>query len=350
MTQQLKVAFFDAKPYDIDSFESVNSSFGYKLRFHSSHISPDNLGLVLGYDAVCAFVNDQITADVISGLVKSGVKLIALRSAGYNNVDLKAAYQHIHVVRVPAYSPYAVAEHALALILSVNRKIHRAYYRTRDYNFSLNGLLGFDMYKKTIGVIGTGKIGKVFIELLRGFNMNVLAYDNYPDQSYAEQHGFCYTALDDLYAQSDIISLHCPLTEETTHLINAETISKMKQGVIIINTSRGKLIDSVALINALRDKKIGAAALDVYEEESEYFFEDHSSTVMSDDVLARLISFSNVLVTSHQAFFTHEALENIAQTTMQNISTFFDGTLIENEICYHCDKAVCSKKETGRCW
>jgi D-lactate dehydrogenase len=256
-----------------------------------------------------------------------------LRCAGYNNVDLNAAQENgIKVVRVPAYSPYAVAEHTVALMLALNRRIPRATWRTRDGNFSLNGLLGFDMHGKTAGIIGTGKIAKILIQILKGFGMNILAYDLYPDYNFAREHQVVYTSLDELYHSSDIISLHCPLTEQTKYLINDYSISKMKDGVMIINTGRGQLIHTNALIEGLKNKKIGSAGLDVYEEEGDYFYEDKSDRIIDDDVLARLLSFNNVIVTSHQAFFTHEALENIASTTLQNIKDFAENKSLANEV------------------
>lgn len=282
---------------------------------------------------VCIFVNDIADAQVIRAMAANGVKLIALRCAGYNNVDLNAAQENgIKVVRVPAYSPYAVAEHTVALMLALNRRIPRATWRTRDGNFSLNGLLGFDMHGKTAGIIGTGKIAKILIQILKGFGMNILAYDLYPDYNFAREHQVVYTSLDELYHSSDIISLHCPLTEQTKYLINDYSISKMKDGVMIINTGRGQLIHTNALIEGLKNKKIGSAGLDVYEEEGDYFYEDKSDRIIDDDVLARLLSFNNVIVTSHQAFFTHEALENIASTTLQNIKDFAENKSLANEV------------------
>jgi D-lactate dehydrogenase len=283
-------------------------------------------------DVACIFVNAVADAPVIDELVANGVKLIALRCAGYNNVDLNATRDRIKVVRVPAYSPYAVAEHTLALMLTLNRKTHRAYNRTREGNFALSGLMGFDMYGKTAGIIGTGKIAKILIKTLRSMGMEILAYDLFPDNDFAAREGIKYVSLDELYANSDIISLHCPLTKETEYIINDEAIAKMKNGVMMINTGRGKLIDTQALIKGLKSKKIGSAGLDVYEEESEYFFEDRSNRVMDDDVLARLLSFNNVVVTSHQAFFTQEALENIAETTLKNIQDFIEGRELINEV------------------
>jgi D-lactate dehydrogenase len=327
----------------------ANKAYGFDIKYFNGHLNYNTACLSQEYNVVCPFVNDVIDKKTIEVLKDCGVELIALRSAGYNNVDLKAAYDSIHVVRVPAYSPYAVAEHAMALILSLNRKTHRAYYRTRDGNFSINGLLGFDMHQKTIGVIGTGKIGKCLIDIAFGFGMKVVAYDKYIDEKYAKEKGFKYATLEELYRESDIISLHCPLSKETYHMINDESIQQMKKGVIVINTSRGKIIETESLIKGLKDKQIGAAGLDVYEEESEYFFEDFSSEMISDDMLARLLTFPNVLVTSHQAFFTKEALTNIANTTLENVKEYFDGGFLKNEICYRCDKE-CRKKQGKRCF
>lgn len=327
-----KIAFFDAKPYDIASFDSYNESFGFDIQYYESHLNKDNAILANGADVVCAFVNAVIDKNVIDQLVSLGVKLIALRSAGFNNVDLQAAKGRIRIVRVPAYSPYAVAEHTLALMLTLNRKIHKAYSRTRDGNFALHGLMGFDMYGKTAGIIGTGKIAKILIRTLCAIGMKVLAYDLYPDKQFAEETGITYTTLDDLYSNADIISLHVPLTKETEYMINQDSIDKMKTGVMIINTGRGKLIQTKALINGLKCKKIGSAGLDVYEEEGEYFYEDRSDIIMDDDTLARLLSFNNVIVTSHQAFFTKEALANIAETTLQNIRDFIDQKELVNEV------------------
>ena len=327
------IAFFGRKPYDEASFNEKNSGYGFELRYYKGHLNLNNVILTQGVDAVCIFVNDTADAEVIRQLAANGVKLLALRCAGYNNVDLKAAAENgITVVRVPAYSPYAVAEYTVALMLSLNRKIPRATWRTRDGNFSLHGLLGFDMYGKTAGIIGTGKIAKKLIAILRGFGMNILAYDLYPDYNFAREHQVVYTTLDELYRSSDIISLHCPLTEQTRYLINDYSISKMKDGVMIINTGRGQLIHTNALIEGLKNKKIGSAGLDVYEEESEYFYEDRSDKIIDDDTLARLLSFNNVIVTSHQAFFTREALANIAATTLMNIKDFMEHKKLENEV------------------
>ncbi len=327
------IAFFGSKPYDEASFNEKNKDFGFELRFYKGHLNKNNVILTQGVDVVCIFVNDTANAEVIRLMAANGVKLLALRCAGYNNVDLKAASEcGITVVRVPAYSPYAVAEYTVALMLSLNRKIHRAAWRTREGNFSLHGLLGFDMHGKTAGIIGTGKIAKKLISILRGFGMNILAYDLYPDYNFARENQVVYTTLDELYHSSDIISLHCPLTEQTKYLINDYSISKMKDGVMIINTGRGQLIHTNALIEGLKNKKIGSAGLDVYEEESQYFYEDRSDKIIDDDTLARLLSFNNVIVTSHQAYFTQEALSNIATTTLQNVRDFTLGKTLENEV------------------
>ena len=327
-----KIAFFGAKPYDIASFDKVNEKYNYDIRYYKGHLNPNNVVLTQDTDVVCIFVNDTADAAVIDAMVDNGVKLLALRCAGFNNVDLKAAKGKLPVVRVPAYSPYAVAEYSLALMLSLNRKIHRAYWRTRDGNFSLNGLMGFDMHGKTIGIIGTGKIAKILIRLLKGFGIRILAYDLYPDMKFAGEEGISYVSLDELYRESDIISLHCPLTDQTKYMIDKDSIDKMKEGVMIINTGRGQLINTNDLIEGLKEKKIAAAGLDVYEEEGEYFYEDKSDKIIDDDVLARLLSFNNVIVTSHQAFFTKEALHNIAETTLQNIEDFRCHRPLVNEV------------------
>ena len=347
----IKIAFFDAKSYDIESFDDANRNFGFRITYLKNHLTSETASMAQGFQVVCVFVNDSVQKEAVEILARNKVQLIAIRAAGYNNLDLKTLFQKIHAVRVPAYSPHAVAEHAVALMLALNRKIHRAYYRTRDNNFTLNGLLGFDMHGKTVGIIGTGKIGKVLIGILKGFGMRVLAYDTFPDLEYQKKNGFEYVDLETLYKNSDIVSLHCPLTKETYHLINEASIAKMKQGVMIINTGRGMLIDSKALIGGLKTGKIGFAGLDVYEEESDYFFEDFSNKVITDDVLARLLSFNNVVVTSHQGFFTREALQNIASTTLENVLEFFAEHKLPNEICYKCTDAVpCPRKTTGKCF
>ena len=332
--QPIRIAFFDAKPYDKESFDRINKDFNYKITYFKGHLSLETAPLTLGFQAVCVFVHDVVDKEVIKILERNEVKLIAVRAAGYNNIDLKSLFKKIPVVRVPAYSPYAVAELAVTLMLTLNRKVHKAYFRTRDNNFTLNGLLGFDMRGKTVGIIGTGKIGKVAIKILNGFGMRVLAYDVFPDKEFQKLGGFKYVDLDVLYRESDIISLHCPLTKETYRLINKASIAKMKTGVMIINTGRGMLIDSKALIVGLKTGKVGFAGLDVYEEESDYFFEDFSNKIITDDVLARLLSFNNVMVTSHQGFFTQEALSSIAATTLTNVRDFFEGHKLSNAICY----------------
>ena len=325
-----KFAFFDTKPNDKPGIEKYGPPAGIEFKYYESKLNEDTAGLADGCSGVIVFVNDTVDAPVINRLYDMGIRLIALRCAGFNNVDLKTACGKMHIVRVPAYSPYAVAEHAMAMLLTSIRRIHKAYNRTREFNFSLNGLSGFDLHGKNVGVIGTGKIGKVFIDICKGFGMQVCAYDPYPDPS-ADIH---YVTLKELFAGSDIISLHCPLTNQTEHLINAETIACMKKGVVIINTSRGGLIDAEALTEGIKTKQVGAACLDVYEEESEIFYEDNSGHILQFDVLARLISMPNVLLTSHQAFLTEEALNNIAEITVRNIEAFLKGETLENEICY----------------
>ena len=325
-----KFAFFDTKPYDKPGFEKYGKLNDIEFKFFESKLNADTVGLAGGCEGVVVFVNDTVDQQVIEQLERLGVRMVALRCAGFNNVDLKAACGRLHVVRVPAYSPYAVAEHAAAMLLTSIRRIHKAYNRTREFNFSLNGLTGFDLHGKNVGVIGTGKIGKVFIEICKGFGMQVSAFDPYPDPK-AEIR---YVPLEELFQTSDIISLHCPLTADTEHIINEKTISQMKKGVVIINTSRGGLIDTEALTEGIKSKKVGAACLDVYEEESELFYEDNSGHILQDDVLARLISMPNVLLTSHQAFLTEEALNNIAEITVENIVAYRDGGALKNELCY----------------
>lgn len=321
------VAFFDTKSYDRESFQKYEND-DLNFRFFENKLNEDTVSMAACCDAVCVFVNDNINRKVIEKLEMYGVKIIALRCAGYNNVDLKFARGRITVVRVPAYSPYAVAEHTMGMILMLNRKLHRAYIRTRDHNFSLDSLTGFDLKGKTVGIIGTGKIGQVFANICNGFGMNIIGYDPY------ENNSFCgkYVPLDELLKNSDIISLHCPLTRENKYLIDEASINKMKKGVYIINTSRGKLIDTQALISGLKSGQIGAAGLDVYEEETEVFFEDFSGEIIKDDTLTSIISMPNVIVTSHQAFLTKEALTAIADTTVNNLIDFFKTGKSENEI------------------
>lgn len=323
----LKFAVFDSREYDRPGLDKFSQGKDIEFKHYETKLNADTVRLANGYDGVVVFVNDNVNKEVIDKLYGYGVKLIALRCAGFNNVDLAAAKNRITVVRVPAYSPRTVAEHTAAMLLTSIRRIHKAYIRTRNFNFSVNGFTGFELYGKTVGVIGTGKIGKAFADICNGFGMNVVAYDIFPDESVKAE----YVELDELFRRSDVISLHCPLTKENKHLINADSISKMKKGVVILNTSRGLLIDTDALINGIKEKKVGAACLDVYEEESEFFFEDFSGHIVQDDTLTRLIAMPNVIVTSHQAFLTKEALENIAETTVDNIESFFGGE-IKNEV------------------
>lgn len=330
----MKIAFFDAKSYDKPSFDRYTAEEGIDIKYFETKLNEDTVYLAKGYDAVCVFVNDDVNANVINSLYNMGVRVLALRCAGFNNIDIKHAYGKIHVLRVPAYSPYAVAEHAMALLLTSIRRIHKAYIRSRDFNFSLNNLTGVDLYGKTVGVIGMGKIGKVFVNICRGFGMKVLAYDKYPTEEISDGINVKYTTLPDLLKNSDIISLHCPLTDETQYIINEKAIDLCKKGVVIINTSRGALVDTEALLKGIKSRKIGAACLDVYEEESELFFEDNSGHILEDDTLARLISMPNVIVTSHQAFLTREALDNIAETTVNNIVAFFRDGQCKNELCF----------------
>ena len=328
----MKLAFFDTKSYDIPGFDRYAVPAGIEVKYYEPNLNRDTVSLANGFDAVCVFVNDTVDAVVVEKLYKMGVKAIVLRCAGFNNVDIKACDGKLRVFRVPAYSPHAVAEHAMALLLTINRRTHKAYIRTRDFNFSLQGLAGFDLYGKTVGVIGTGKIGRVFADICKGFGMTVLAYDKFP----AANSGLNYVERPELFEKSDIISLHCPLTEETRHIINADSIAMMKKGVTIINTSRGALVNTEDLITGIKDRKVGAACLDVYEEEGDLFYEDYSGHIVEDDKLVRLIAMPNVIVTSHQAFLTNEALDNIAATTVNNLTRFFSGDPdTTTEVCYH---------------
>ena len=328
----IKVAFFSTKDYDKEVFDEYNKKYNFNITYFSSKLNVETAPLAKGYDVVCIFVNDMIDEDTIKILKECNVKLIALRCAGFNNVDIKHIDSNIKVVRVPEYSPYSVAEHAVALLLTVDRKIYKAYQRTKKYNFTLNGLLGFDIHGKTVGVIGTGKIGKCFIKIMNGFGANVLAYDIFEDKDAEKVLNFRYVTLDELYEKSDIISLHCPLTEENEKMINHETMSKMKDGVYIINTSRGKLIDTDSLIERLEEGKIGGLCLDVYEEESEIFSNDLSNSYIRDKDLLTLLSMPNVVITSHQAFFTKEALNKIANDTFKNIQDIFLSGNCQNEV------------------
>jgi len=344
----MKIAFFDTKPYDKPSFDRYGAEKGITFKYFETKLTADTVELAQGCDGVCVFVNDTVDAEVVDRLQSLGVRMLALRCAGFNNVDMKYAFGRLHVFRVPAYSPYAVAEHTMALLLTSIRRIHKAYIRSRDFNFSLAGLTGFDLHGKTVGVIGTGRIGRVFIDICRGFGMRVLAYDKYPTKELEDGDNVRYTDLDELFAKSDILSLHCPLNEETHHIIDATALGKCKNGVVLLNTSRGALVDAEALLAAIKSRKVGAACLDVYEEESDLFFEDNSGHILEDDVLARLISMPNVIVTSHQAFLTEEALENIAETTVQNLVDFAEKGQCPNELCYRGGSAQDCKD--GKCF
>ena len=318
----MKIAFFGAHDFERGPFDSYNARKGHAITYIEQHLTAESAGLAAGHECVCVFVNDTVNAEVIGLMAGQGVKLIAARSAGFNHIDLEAAKRlGIAVVRVPAYSPFAVAEHAVALILTLNRKTHRAYNRVREGNFSLDGLLGFDLQGKTVGVVGTGRIGQVFAKIMIGFGCEVLATDVAPNSSVKEM-GVHYVPLSDLLHKSDIVSLHCPLVAATHHMIQAESLARMKAGAMLINTSRGGLVDAAAVIEALKSGHLGAVGLDVYEEEADLFFEDLSGHVIQDDVFARLLSFPNVLITGHQAFFTEEALQGIAMTTLDNVSDF----------------------------
>jgi D-lactate dehydrogenase len=336
----MKVAVFNTKEYDRQFLGMFATQYEHELVFFEAHLNEHTAVLANGFPAVCVFINDDLNEQTLRSLTSQGTKLIALRSAGYNHVDLKiAAELGLTVVRVPAYSPYAVAEHAVALILALNRKTHRAYNRVREGNFSLDGLHGFDLFGSTVGIVGTGKIGTILAQIMKGFGCNLLGYDLYPNKICLEL-GLKYVTLLELLASSDIISLHCPLTPESHHLIGAEAIAQVKQGVMLINTSRGGLIDTQAAIAGLKSGKIGYLGLDVYEQEADLFFEDLSNVVIQDDVFQRLLTFPNVLVTSHQAFFTKNALTNIAETTLANITDFAAGRACANEVKFEAVRAV----------
>ena len=323
-----KIAFFDTKPYDKEVFDEENTH--YEMVYFESKLNEKTARLAQGFDCVCAFVNDDINQKVIDTLYENGIRLIALRSAGYNNVDLKAAQDKITIVRVPSYSPHSIAEHAFSLLQTLNRKIHRAYIRTRDFNFSLVGMNGIVLYQKTIGIVGVGAIGRAMIQIAKGYGMRVVCFDPHPDESL----GVEFVNLDTLFKESDVISLHCPLTKATYHMINKESIAKMKKGVYFINTSRGALVDTASLLDALNEGKIRGAGLDVYEEEEDLFFEDKSLTIVKDNILSLLISRPNVIITSHQAFLTDESLTQIARTTFDNLDQYFAHQPLENEIRY----------------
>ena len=324
----MKIAFFSTKPYDRIWFEPMGKEYGFDIHFYEMSFQEETVTLARGYDAVCIFVNDYVNARMVQQLYEMKVKAILLRSAGFNHVDVKAAEDKILILRVPSYSPEAVAEFAMGMILTVNRHTHKAYNRTRDFNMSLNGLMGVDLYQKTAGIIGTGKIGQAMIRICNGFGMQVLAYDVYPNPKLEAE----YVELDELMENSDLISLHCPLTSETKHIINKKTIKRMKNGVYLVNTSRGELIDTDALIDGLVAGKFGGVGLDVYEEEEGIFYEDKSGEIIRDENLARLMTFPNVLITSHMGFFTGEAMQAIASVTLENAYALENGLPLVNRV------------------
>lgn len=328
----IKIAFFDTKEYDRKLFDEYNKNYGYEITYLESKLNSETAPLAKGFDVVCIFVNDVVDEKTIEILKEAGVKLLALRCAGFNNVDIKKLGDELPAVRVPEYSPYAVAEHAVALLLSIDRKIYKAYQRTKKYNFTLNGLLGFDIHGKTVGVVGAGKIGRAFINIMNGFGTRILVYDKFQDENTAKEMNFEYVDLDTLYKESDVISLHCPLMEDNYKMINEESLNKMKDGVVLINTSRGKLIDTKSLIKKLQEGKIGGLGLDVYEDEEEFFLNDMSNSYIRDEELSILLTMPNVVVTSHQAFFTEEALNKIALDTCENIKEFFETGECKNRV------------------
>ena len=329
------IALFDAKPYDKFWFDKFKTVFNFKIQYFETKLNPESVVLASKCDAICAFVNDTINKEVIDYLYKKNIRAVALRCAGYNNVDFQYACGKVKVFNVPRYSPYSIAEHAMGLLLSLNRRIHRAYIRTRDNNFSLNGLMGFDLYGKIMGVIGIGHIGSVFVNIAKGFGMNVIAYDPYPKNN----PNVLLVSLDEIFRLSDVISLHCPLNEDTHYIIDKRALNKCKENLILINTGRGALVDSEALLTALENQRIKGACLDVYEEEKDFFGCDLSNQIIKDDILMGLISLPNVLVTSHQAYFTEESLQNITITTFKNLENYFNGTP-ENEISYYHDETT----------
>ena len=329
----MKIAFFDTHSYDKKSFVETNKAFDYEIDFRDYKLNENTALTAKGYDVVCVFVNDVVNAEVIKTLAECGVKLIALCCAGFNNVDLKAAAAAgIKVVRVPAYSPYAVAEHGVALLMSLTRHIPQAYLRTKTANFNIEGLTGRDLFGLTAGILGTGKIGRIMADILMGFGMKIIAYDPFPNEQWAKEKNIEYVGLDEIFQRSDVLSLHCPLTEETKHVVNHDRMKMMKHDAVIINTGRGALIDSKALVHALKHGHIGGIGMDVYEEESKYFFSDWSTDIMTDDTLARLLTFPNVIITGHQAFLTTNALKNLAETTLENVKAFAAGADLVNEV------------------
>lgn len=324
----MKIAFYTTKPYDRIWFEPLAEKYGMEITFLEAHCTPGTLPLAQGYDAICIFINDYINEAMVNKLCDMGIQAILLRSAGFNHVDVKAAKNRLKLLRVPSYSPEAVAEYAAALLLAVNRCIHRAYTRSRDFNMNINGLMGTDLYHKTAGIIGTGKIGQAMIDILKGFHMKILAYDRFPNHNLPVE----YVPLEELFEKSHVISLHCPLTSETKHIINDAAIEKMKNGVYIVNSSRGGLVDTNALLGGLLSKKIGGVGLDVYEEEEGIFYEDLSHAIVKDNTLARLMTFPNVIITSHMGFFTKEAMQAIAVETLENAYALEHGLELKNEV------------------
>lgn len=324
----MKIAFYSTKPYDKIWFEPLGKEYGFDIHFIEAACNQETIFMAKGYDAICIFVNDYVNAEMIDALYEMKVKAILLRSAGFNHVDVKAAEDKVAVLRVPSYSPESVAEFAMAMLLTVNRLTHKAYNRTREFNMSLNGLMGMDLFEKTAGVVGTGKIGQAMIRIFNGFQMRVLCYDPYPVKGLDAE----YVSLEELLKQSDVVSLHCPLTSETRHLINKESIKNMKDGVYLVNTSRGGLINTDDLIDAMLERKFGGVGLDVYEEEEGVFYEDRSGEIITDDNLARLMTFPNVLVTSHMGFFTKEAMQAIARTTLENAYALENGLPLVNQV------------------
>ncbi|MBC6714557.1 2-hydroxyacid dehydrogenase [Treponema sp. Marseille-Q3903] len=329
----MKIAFYDTHSYDKDAFTKSNQEFNFKITFFDFKLNENTVATSRGYDIVCIFVNDVADKEVIDHLKENGVKMIALRCAGFNNVDLaEAKAAGIKVARVPAYSPHAVAEHGLSLLLALTRHIPQAYLRTKTQNFNIEGLTGRDLYGLTAGILGTGKIGRTMGDVLSGIGMKLIAYDPFPNEQWAKEKNVEYVSIEEIFKRSDVLSLHCPLTEETKHIVNHDNMKLMKSDAVIINTGRGALIDSKALVHALKHHTIGGAAMDVYEEESKYFFSDWSTNVLTDDVLARLLTFPNVIITGHQAFLTTNALGNIADTTLQNIKDFTEGKDLVNKV------------------
>ncbi|MBA4053081.1 MAG: hydroxyacid dehydrogenase [Marivirga sp.] len=328
----MKITFFSTQSYDKTFFDEHNKRFGFSIDFFDVALNEKSVNLIEKSEAICLFVNDKVTEPIIKQLALKGIKIIALRCAGFNNVDLEAAAQNnIRVVRVPAYSPHAVAEHAVAMIMALNRKTHKAYNRIREQNFSLAGLMGFDLFGKTVGVIGTGNIGKTFCNIMLGFGCNVIAYDVKEDEALAKS-GVTYLSFEQLLERVDIISLHCPLNDKTRYIINDDTISRMKRGTMLINTSRGGLINTKSVIKALKTGQLGSVGIDVYEQEETLFFHDLTDHIIEDDTITRLISFHNVLITAHQGFFTQEAMDQIAETTLLNIKAFESGEKLKNEV------------------